>query len=1056
MEDEKKTKEQLIDELVGLRKRISALEASETARKAIETELKGARQRLQYLLAVSPAIIYTTQASGDFACTYVSENLHAIMGYTPQEMTTDPKCWPDHLHPEDAPRVFDEMLPLIERGGGTAEYRFRHREGHYIWIQDTFKVIYDEEGHPLELVGAWANISKRKQAEQVAREANAELTRSVDEMKALAEVSEAVGSTLDLQRVLTIIVTRAAELSGSYGGVIWEFNEATQSFHVKATHRMSEEHLQALQAAPIRLGEGAIGQAGIVRAPVQVSDIRDEHEPVPPQTRHILARSGFRSLLALPLVREQRLLGGLGLWRHESGRFPEEVVTLLQAFAAQSVLAIHNARLFQEVQEKSQELERLSRTIERLYQLSTDMQEPLSLREQLNRVLENAREVVAIDRFYAWIVTPDGDKVTNFAGAGMLEAELRQFEGLEIPLAEAGALGKAYREGVALVFTEETPLPVELHLPEKYLIPPLRTTRFAVVPMIARGRVVGLLTGDNKPSHRPIPQQTIDLLTTFASHAAVAVENARLFREIHQKSRELEIASRHKSQFLANMSHELRTPMNAIIGVSEMLLEDARDFGREEQVEPLERILRAARHLLRLINEILDLSKIEAGKMELHLESFPIAPLVEDVAATVRSLAEKNGNRLDVDCSDNLGAMRADATRVRQALLNLASNAVKFTERGMVTITASRTAEAGRNWIWLRVSDTGIGMTVEQTERLFQEFAQADTSTTRKYGGTGLGLAISRRFCRMMGGDISVESAPGRGSMFTIRLPSVVEADVSGEASPEVVAAAVVAKLPKTAAAEKSLILVVDDDPTVREIMQRFLVREGFAVVTAANGIEGLARARELHPAAITLDVIMPDLDGWTVLAALKGDPALSDIPVILVTITDEKHRGYVLGAAEYLIKPIDRERLAGTLRSLCAHVAGDVLLIEDDEATRTMIRQLLEREGWNVFQAETGRVALSRLEETRPDAIVLDLVMPEMDGFEFLAELRSRPEWHDIPVLVVTVLDLTDDDHRRLNGEVERVIQKTGHSRDELLREISQALVACVQRRSSGEAIPA
>jgi PAS domain S-box-containing protein len=216
MEDEKKTKEQLIDERVGLRQRISALEASETERKAIETELKGARQRLRYLLAVSPAIIYTTQASGDFTCTYVSENLHAIMGYTPQEMTTDPKCWPDHLHPEDAPRVFDEMSPLIERGGGTAEYRFRHREGHYIWIQDTFKVVYDEAGHPLELVGAWANITERKQAEQVAREANVELTRSVEEMKALAEVSEAVGSTLDLQRVLTIIVTRAAEL-----GKLW-------------------------------------------------------------------------------------------------------------------------------------------------------------------------------------------------------------------------------------------------------------------------------------------------------------------------------------------------------------------------------------------------------------------------------------------------------------------------------------------------------------------------------------------------------------------------------------------------------------------------------------------------------------------------------------------------------------------------------------------------------------------------------------------------------------------------------------------------------------------
>lgn len=230
MNDENKTKKQLIGELVSLRQRVSALESLDTERKAIETELKGARQRLQYLLAVSPAIIYTTQASGDFACTYVSENLHAIMGYTPQEMTTDPKCWPDHLHPEDAPRVFDEMSPLIDQGGGRVEYRFRHRDGRYVWIQDTFKVVYNDAGHPLELIGAWADITERKQAEQMALEANEELTRSVEEMKALAEVSEAVGSTLDLQRVLTIIVTRAAELSGSYGGVIWEFNETTQSF----------------------------------------------------------------------------------------------------------------------------------------------------------------------------------------------------------------------------------------------------------------------------------------------------------------------------------------------------------------------------------------------------------------------------------------------------------------------------------------------------------------------------------------------------------------------------------------------------------------------------------------------------------------------------------------------------------------------------------------------------------------------------------------------------------------------------------------------------------
>jgi CheY-like chemotaxis protein/nitrogen-specific signal transduction histidine kinase len=539
----------------------------------------------------------------------------------------------------------------------------------------------------------------------------------------------------------------------------------------------------------------------------------------------------------------------------------------------------------------------------------------------------------------------------------------------------------------------------------------------------------------------------VELLETFASHAAVAVENARLFREIQAKGRELEVASQHKSQFLANMSHELRTPLNAIIGVSEMLLEDARDLGKPDEVEPLERILRAGRHLLALINEVLDLSKIEAGKMELELETFPVAPVAEEVAATVRPMAEKNGNRVGVRCAPDLGTMRADQTRIRQALLNLASNAVKFTERGTVTIDALREAAGAGEWIVLRVTDTGIGMTPEQMGRLFQEFTQADSSTTRKYGGTGLGLAISRRVCRMMGGDITVESAPGRGSTFTVRVPAIVTGAGLAEAG-EAVALAETASRHRAAGRGAPQILVVDDDPTVCELMERYLTKEGFAVLTAGSGLDGLARAREMHPAAITLDVVMPDLDGWSVLAALKGDPTLADIPVILVTIVDDRQRGYALGATDYLIKPIDRKRLTESLRALCDGATGRVLLVEDDELVRKIIRQGLERNGWKVTLAENGRVGLQRLAKTVPDAIVLDLVMPEMDGFEFLAELRAHREWHDIPVLVVTAMELSEEDHRRLNGEVEQVIRKSGQTRDEVLREVGQALAACVERR--------
>ena len=572
------------------------------------------------------------------------------------------------------------------------------------------------------------------------------------------------------------------------------------------------------------------------------------------------------------------------------------------------------------------------------------------------------------------------------------------------------------------------------------------------IPLLREDRVLGALVIRRRAAGE-FPQPVVRLLETFAAQSVLAIQNARLFQEIQEKSRELEAASRHKSQFLANMSHELRTPLNAIIGVSEMLLEDARELGQADQVEPLERILRAGRHLLALINEILDLSKIEAGKMEVELGSFPVEPLVREVAATVAPAAEKSGNRLEVRCAADLGTMRADQTRIRQALLNLAANAVKFTERGTIAIEAAREKGDGREWVAFRVADTGIGMTPEQMGRLFQDFTQADSSTTRKYGGTGLGLAISRRFCRMMGGDITVESAPGRGSTFTIRLPAVVEdaVDATGAGAPGPPAA----PQPPSRAPRRAVpqVLVVDDDPTVRELMERHLAKEGFTVLTAAGGVEGLAQARRAHPAAITLDVIMPDIDGWTVLAALKGDPTLADIPVVLVTIVDDRQRGYALGATDYLVKPVDRGRLVESLRGLCQVAIGRILLVEDDEQTRTTIRQMLEREGWEVAEAENGRVALERLAGGLPDAIVLDLVMPEMDGFEFVAELRSRRDWRKLPVLVVTAKELSEEDHRRLNGEVELVIRKSGQPRDELLRELGVALADCVERYAAAGA---
>jgi CheY-like chemotaxis protein/nitrogen-specific signal transduction histidine kinase len=536
----------------------------------------------------------------------------------------------------------------------------------------------------------------------------------------------------------------------------------------------------------------------------------------------------------------------------------------------------------------------------------------------------------------------------------------------------------------------------------------------------------------------------VNLLQTFATQSVLAIQNARLFREIEEKGRQLESASQHKSQFLANMSHELRTPLNAIIGYSEMLQEEVAELGQEDFLPDLQKINAAGKHLLALINDILDLSKIEAGRMDLYLESFDIVPMLCDVVTTVKPLVEKNANTLAVHHAADLGAMRADLTKVRQALFNLLSNACKFTMQGTITLEVGRDTVAGAAWLTFRVSDTGIGMTPEQMGKLFQAFTQAETSTTRQYGGTGLGLAISRHFCQMMGGDISVESALGQGSTFTIRLPAEV-VDPKAETTPraEVFQASTLPEGVPT-------VLVIDDDPTVCELLQRFLSKEGFRVASAAGGEEGLRLAKTLHPVVITLDVMMPGMDGWAVLTALKADANVADIPVIMLTIVDDKNLGYALGAADYLTKPIDRERLAIILQKYrCAHPPCTVLVVEDDADTCDTLRRMLEKEGWTASEAENGRVALAQIAARRPDVVLLDLMMPEMDGFEFVAELRKRQEWRTIPVVVVTAKDLTPEERQRLSGHVEKILQKTAYSRADLLREVRDLMAQGVRQTS-------
>ena len=504
---------------------------------------------------------------------------------------------------------------------------------------------------------------------------------------------------------------------------------------------------------------------------------------------------------------------------------------------------------------------------------------------------------------------------------------------------------------------------------------------------------------------------------------------------------EADAASKAKSQFLANMSHELRTPLNAIIGYSEILLEDMEEGGHEDLASDQNRVLAAGRHLLDLINDILDLSKIEAGKMDVFLETFNTETVILEVESTIQPLVKKNANTLEVILGPELGAMHSDLTKVRQCLFNVLSNACKFTEEGTITLDVKRQSENGRDWLIFATSDTGVGLSQEQVGRLFEVFSQADASTTRKYGGTGLGLAISQKVCEMLGGEITVESELGKGSTFFIRLPatSVEEPEEPAQVVPEGgEVSSVAARSPSTESADT--VLIIDDDAGVGDLLKRMLEKEGFNGVIASSGEEGLRYARELKPFAITLDILMPGIDGWAVLTQLKADPELADIPVIIISIVEEKNLGYSLGASDYLTKPVDKEQL-GRILGEYQYNQTPVLIVDDEEDARDMLRRTLTKLGKQVVEASNGRLALERIEESEPSLVLLDLMMPEMNGFEFLDELQRRYPKRMIPVIVLTGKSLTAEERRLLSGQVEDVMEKSMFSREMLLTYLRKKL---------------
>ncbi|HEY9722464.1 MAG TPA: response regulator [Oscillatoriaceae cyanobacterium] len=654
--------------------------------------------------------------------------------------------------------------------------------------------------------------------------------------------------------------------------------------------------------------------------------------------------------------------------------------------------------------------------LQRLVEAGMLLNQELTLDVLLTRIVEVAQHLLEARYVALGVLAEDGVTLKSFITIGMSEAEREAIGNLPTG---RGILGAMLSEGRPLRMAKLSNDPRSIGFPPHH--PPMDS--FLGVPILWRGRVFGRLYCTEKLTAKEFSAEDEEIATMLAAQAAIAIENANLYEQARS-------ASRLKSEFLANMSHELRTPMNAILGFSELVMNGAMGETNARQKQALERVLRNARNLLALINDVLDLSKIEAGKMLLVEAEFAPRALVESAIATIEPLATQKGLAITVDTLDAPAVVRGDEGKVRQIALNLLSNAAKFTEHGGIQV---RVGADNGHWS-LSVKDTGIGIAPEYQDVVFEEFRQVDASSTRQAGGTGLGLAISRKMAALMGGMITVESAPGQGSTFTLRLPRTHQ----NAPAPMPTGAAVSTHKPGG-----PLLLAIDDDPDTLDLMVNRLSSSEFSVVTALGGEAGLNMAHKLRPDVITLDILMPVLDGWEVLRRLKSSPELRDIPVIMMSILENRALAFGLDASECLVKPVSRDRLLEVLRRHATPHNEPVLIVDDEADARALVREVLATAGYASVEASNGHEALAAIAKQRPSLVVLDLTMPELDGFAVLDRLASDPALRALPVVVLTAMALTPEDEARLMQGAQMVLNKAEMTPDALLEQLKRVLEA-------------
>jgi signal transduction histidine kinase/CheY-like chemotaxis protein len=849
------------------------------------------------------------------------------------------------------------------------------------------------------------------------------------ELQIINGIQQALAAKLDFQAIVDLVGDKLREVFHTLDLCIRWYDQKSDLLHYQYLY----EHDKRLNIPPIMPSSCMLFQTvQKTRKPLNLNTTAEyakAHISVIPGTDE------SKSLIAVPIISSDRVLGVISMENFENEyAYSESDIRLLTTIAASMGAALENAHLFDETQRLLKETEQRAAELGAINTVSTALVSELDLGTLIRMVGEQTRSIFKADIAYVALLDRASNTINFPYTYGEDLTPIKFGEGL-----------------TSRVIQTNQPLLINQELDRKLLeigatAIGKQSLSYLGVPIIESGKAVGVLSVQSTSEEGIFDEADARLLSTIASSVSTALNNAQLFTEAQKARAAAEQANQAKSAFLANMSHELRTPLNAIIGFTRIVRRKAEGLLPDKQTENLDKVLTSGEHLLNLINTVLDIAKIEAGRMDVLAANFRIGALVDLCANTAQPLL-RPGVVLEKQVDENLSMVYSDQDKIRQIILNLLSNAAKFTHEGKIILSANRDGENLR----LAVSDTGIGISEEALPRIFKEFQQADTSTTRQYGGTGLGLSISRNLARLLGGDINVESELGKGSTFTAvipiqfrgKLPTMAEASTT-TASDLQPAPAKEPEVHPDAPSFKKQLLVIDDDPDAVYLLQESLNTQEFNITGARNGPDGLRAAREQQPQVILLDIFMPGMDGWQVLHDLKADPATANIPVIMLTIVDKKALGYSLGAAGYLLKPLDPAEARETLDRVLGKTETrqkHVLVVDDDPNIVEMLRQVLPESDFILGSALDGVAGLQAIKAHRPDILILDIIMPRMDGFGVIEALRADPETRDLPVIVVSAKELTADENARLKESAAIVIKKQDFEGEKLVKEINSAL---------------